>query len=64
MSFQEECQPRNDASDDEDRCVCAKLILFALDQGRLMEEVRPQTGHVEKTSDRDYEVEERYAIRP
>ena len=51
--LQEECQPCYDAGDDEDGysgfCVFAVKVL-TLDE-----------GHVERTNDRDYEVEERCA---
>jgi hypothetical protein len=50
--LQEECQPRDNASYDEDWYVPSCLIsLFP---------VLTFPGHVEKTNDRDYEVEERY----
>lgn len=62
--IQEKCQPRYDAGYDEDRFVYSLLPRPAEGPRRLATfwsylTVIP-TGHVERTNDRDYEVEERY----
>lgn len=37
---------------------------FKKNVNRATTQVMMKTGHVERTNDRDYEVEERYARRP
>lgn len=53
IRVQEECEPRDDASNDEDGYVTrtAKLVTIL--------KLTFASGHVEKTNDRDYEAEER-----
>lgn len=57
--IQEKCQPRDDAGYDEDGFVGIARNL-SLPMGHFRPDGRGNTGHVEKTSDRDYEIEERY----
>ena len=55
--FQKERQPGDDPGDDEDRYEHMPFLgTRAIRDRRLM----GCLGHVEKTNDRDYEVEERY----
>jgi hypothetical protein len=51
--IQEECQPGYHPGDDEDWFVASKRTSADLSNLQII-------GHVEKTNDRDYEVEERY----
>ena len=44
------------------RCVFTPRVGFKKNVNRATTQVMMKTGHVEKTNDRDYEVEERYKI--
>jgi hypothetical protein len=67
--IQEKCQPRNDAGDDEDGFVhvLPRLpertpSLWTMNGDKVTDSVFV-SGHVEKTNDRDYEIEERYGSK-
>lgn len=65
LRFKEKHQPGDDSGDDEDgyahpRQVAAKVAQNEL--GLFIDAL--SAGHVEKTNDRDYEVEERCELTP
>ncbi|KAI2788284.1 Protein hob3 [Penicillium oxalicum] len=67
--IQEKCQPRNNAGDDEDGLRAAQrkrsaiiktIAVFELSHSQiLIHDFGIPLGHVERTNDRDYEIEER-----
>lgn len=63
--FQEKCQPGDDAGDDEDGYAChlSSGAFGSVERTADGSLIRIGAGHVEKTNDRDYEVEERYGQR-
>lgn len=59
---QKKCQPGDNAGDDEDGYVSSfrqpSCLSRSIKLGFAFNQIN--SGHVEKTNDRDYEVEERY----
>jgi hypothetical protein len=62
--IQEKCQPRDDTGYDEDwyDLISAHLVGQPSPPKAQRSANVGLSGHVERTNDRDYEVEERYAI--
>lgn len=60
---QKEREPGDDPGDDEDWYAYAEMEYLETDS-RWKQETHCCLGRVEKTNDRDYEVEERYGMPP